>query len=53
MPAPRLQENWLEFVRAAHGEEYAVDAARELSADPWLALKWFVEISVGHRWLDG
>jgi hypothetical protein len=37
------REGYLESIRHTCGEEYAEISARDLDADPWQALAWFVE----------
>jgi len=37
------QEQFLANVREDHGEDQAEAARKELEADPWKALQWYVE----------
>jgi hypothetical protein len=37
------REGYLENIRETCGEEYAEEAASDLDANPWLALRWYLE----------
>jgi len=37
------RKGYLDNVRRTCGEEYAEASARDLDADPWLALRWYLE----------
>jgi len=37
------QVEHVERIRKVLGDEYAADTEKDLTADPWLALQWYVE----------
>lgn len=43
------QAAYVEDIRGQFGEEAAAETERELMADPWKALRWFVEDRRGRQ----